>query len=82
MESGGFGCGILRFLVCGIVGVWLWNRENVVVEARRLWVGESRGLVLESPWFWFWNRENVVVESRFCSYGIYIYIYIYVSPVM
>ena len=31
--------------------MWLWNRENVVVEARRLWAGESRGLLLESRGF-------------------------------
>ena len=39
--------------------MWLWNRENVVVEARRLWLGNR------VAWFWFLNRENVVVESRF-----------------
>ena len=54
MESWEFGCGMKRFC-CGIVTFWLWNRENVVVEARRLWLGNRV--------VWFWNRVVLVLEA-------------------
>ena len=46
---------------CGIVRVWLWNPEVLVVESWEFGCGILR--------FWLWNRGSVVVESWECSCG-------------